>query len=312
MENYRLFIFLLLVSITLLLEPLTLSAQLFEDEQSVSEQSNDENKSPKCSFGVEFSVPSKASIVAAGAFRGRRLSRQMDNSGYAATQIDILVNQQRKPVVLLLGAFEPTIWNLARTKETEIVAVVLSGYFRQEIIGLSAEVPLLASTYDNQGPCGHFIVTPVRKRGVEIVSQKLFSRKIDQFFFADSGSLIVGQKPRASEEITSEPSVGIESILDMQAPRSAAYGIMDALLEGSLRKPDRRDLRYLKLELKRKLDPRANELEKLLAGRQVYFVQKPFVYPAGLFKADAVVFVVGKGVAEPDGTAGDSVIINLN
>ena len=223
-----------------------------------------------------------------------------------------MVNQRRKPIVLLLGAFEPTIWNIAWTKETEIVAVVLSGYFRQEIIGLSSEIPLLHSTYDNQGLCGHFIVTPVRKRGVEILSHKLFSRKVEQFFFAEGGHLVIGDEPRAGDEIVSVSNLDIESILDMAAPRSAAYGILDALRDGKLRKPDRRDLRYLKRELQRKKDLRADKLEELLRGRQVYFVQQPFRYPAGLFKADAVVFVVGKGVKQPSGSPGDSLILDLN
>ena len=67
----------LVVGVSLFLAPLPLAAQLFEDELRASKEESGEQKTPKCSFGAEFSVPAKASIVAAGAFRGRRLSRQM-------------------------------------------------------------------------------------------------------------------------------------------------------------------------------------------------------------------------------------------
>ncbi len=47
-------------------------------------------------------------VLAAGAYAGRRLDIQIDQSGNQATQIDVMVNTGAKPVILLLGAYEPS------------------------------------------------------------------------------------------------------------------------------------------------------------------------------------------------------------
>lgn len=44
--------------------------------------------------------------------RGRELSFQIDQSGHQATQFDITVNSPEQPVALILGAYEPTVWNI--------------------------------------------------------------------------------------------------------------------------------------------------------------------------------------------------------
>jgi len=40
----------------------------------------------------------------------------------------VAVNQRGTPVVLMLGAYEPTVWNIGWTQGTQIVAVMASGY----------------------------------------------------------------------------------------------------------------------------------------------------------------------------------------
>jgi hypothetical protein len=68
----------------------------------------------------------------------------------------VAVNNGGQPVVLILGAYEPTVWNIGWTTGTRILAVLVSGYHRQALAGLDPKVPTINSSYDNRGPCGYF------------------------------------------------------------------------------------------------------------------------------------------------------------
>lgn len=85
---------------------------------------------------------------------------QIDQSGHEVTPIDVLVNNPKKPVFLMLGAYEPTIRNIIWSEKTHILAVLVEGYHRQAVAGLGKHTPLVISSYDNKGPCGYFNVDP--------------------------------------------------------------------------------------------------------------------------------------------------------
>jgi hypothetical protein len=100
-----------------------------------------------------FSMPRNARLYAAGAYAGARTGFQIEQSGHEATTIKVAVNEPSAPVVLMLGAYEPTIWNVGWTRGTRIAGVLVTGYHRQQVTGLPPNVPMLVSTYDNRGPC---------------------------------------------------------------------------------------------------------------------------------------------------------------
>ena len=60
-------------------------------------------------------------VFASGGYSGRTLDFQIDQSGHQATQFDVVVNSPTKPAVLMLGAYEPSIWNISWTPKTKIV-----------------------------------------------------------------------------------------------------------------------------------------------------------------------------------------------
>lgn len=51
-------------------------------------------------------------VFAAGAYSGQRLPFPIDDSGHDATRMDVAVNPPDAPVVLMLGTYEPTVWNI--------------------------------------------------------------------------------------------------------------------------------------------------------------------------------------------------------
>lgn len=81
------------------------------DFQPEAAQPNNVVQKPACGFS-ELSLPTDFAVFAAGAYSGRKIQFQIDLSGHEGTQIDVAVNSPNKPVVLMLGAYEPTIWNI--------------------------------------------------------------------------------------------------------------------------------------------------------------------------------------------------------
>ena len=108
------------------------------------------------------------------------------------TQIDVAVNNPGEPVVLMLGAYEPTIWNIGWSQGTKILAVLVSGYHRQVVAGLDQQTPLLISSYDNRGPCGYFYVTPDNLESLNPKARSLFGRPVDVVYPAVNGNVVVG------------------------------------------------------------------------------------------------------------------------
>jgi hypothetical protein len=132
-----------------------------------------------CAF-TNLKLPEDFRILATGAYTGRRLGFQIDQSGQNATQFDVAVNSPDKPVVLILGAYDPAIWNIGWTPKTRIVAVLVSGYHRQAIAGLDPKVPTLNSTYDNKGACGHFYLSAQgAPEQLNPLARKLFGKPVD-------------------------------------------------------------------------------------------------------------------------------------
>lgn len=82
-----------------------------------------------CKFS-NLKLPADHAVFAAGAYAGRSTGFQIDQSGHEATQIDVAVHSPGKPVVLMLGAYEPNIWNIGWSEGTRILAVLASGYHR--------------------------------------------------------------------------------------------------------------------------------------------------------------------------------------
>ncbi|TNF56120.1 MAG: DUF2339 domain-containing protein, partial [Burkholderiales bacterium] len=80
-------------------------------------------------------LPTDFLLLAGGAYQGRKLGFQIDSSGHEATGFDVVVNQPGRPVVLVLGAYEPSVWQIRRNAGTRIVGVFVTGYHRQAVAG---------------------------------------------------------------------------------------------------------------------------------------------------------------------------------
>lgn len=272
-----------------------------------------------CGF-ADLKLPEQFSVYAAGAYSGRKIAFQIDQSGHAGTQIDVAVNSPGKPVVLMLGAYEPTIWNVGWSPQTQIAAVLVGGYHRQVIAGLVPGTPLLISSYDNKGPCGYFYVSPDNLAPLNPLSRRVFGRGVDMVFPATNGKVVIGEPLVVGTALVTSGAITPASFHDKTAPTAGPAGVEDAVRKGLLRKATAADAEawsdaVLQNAPQRDLPP--------VAGQGVprppkpplfnaYVVLKPFTYPSGLFGGNSATFLIPKGVTKPEGNSGHSSVYDFN
>jgi hypothetical protein len=273
---------------------------------------------PVCGFpGLQ--LPADFAVFAAGANSGRRTSFQIDQSGHQATQIDVAVNYPDKPVVLILGAHEPTIWNVGWSKETRIVAVLVGGYHRQAIAGLDKSTPLLVSSRDEKAPCGYFSMSG-NLTELNPLSRRVFGRPVDMVYPAIKGQADVGKPMPPGAILVRSRDVTPESFYDKNAPLAGEAGLEDAVRKGLLRKATEADAEawaeaVIQNSPQRDIPPVAGQerpKRHQLPIDKGYVVLKPFVYPAGLNGAHSARFIIPKGAPKPTGNPGHSTVYDFN
>ncbi len=272
-----------------------------------------------CGF-ADLKFPERFSIFAAGAYSGRKIAHQIDQSGHEGTQIDVAVNSPDKPVVLMLGAYEPTIWNVGWTPKTRIAAVLVGGYHRQAVAGLERSTPLLNSSYDNKGPCGYFYVTPDSLEKLNPLARRVFGRAVDMVFPATKGKVVIGEPLAKGTALVTSGAITPESFHDRNAPLAGPAGLEDAVRKGLLRKATAADAdawseAVLQNMPQRDLPPVAGQgvprppKPSLVNG---YVVLKRFTYPSGLYGGNLATFLIPKGMTKPEGNPGHSSVYDFN
>ena len=283
-------------------------------------QARDGRPAGRCAFD-NLKVPAGMRVYAAGGYSGRALQFQIDQSGHEATQFDIAVNSPGQPVALLLGAYEPTIWNIGWTRGTRIVAVYVSGYHRQAVAGLEKNVPVLNSSHDNKGPCGYFYVGNGRNTELNPQARRLFNQPVDMVFPGDrTGKIVVGDPLGGGADLVTSGATSPESFRDRNAPLAGQAGIDDAVAKGVLRLATTADGDAWVAAVKAATGPAD---VPPVAGRGIpgparprmhkaYVVLGAFTYPSGLYGAHSVQFFIPRGVPRPSGNPGHSSVYDFN
>ena len=250
-------------------------------------------------YAVEVSAPRQT---------GMRLAGQDKE----ADKFDLLVNRPGKKVALLLGRYDPIIWNVSRTATTQIVGVFASGYYAPLVRGLDSKTPLL--TTSNIGAatgCPAFYFTPSSLPLVNTLAKRAFGRPATAFVqLTTIGRGVVGDQATPGEAIVGGLAGDHRDVLTGGVVNPLIVAVNDALAKGVLRRATmgessahanawRKSQRLPPVPTWNTDDPREEY--------RVYVVLKPFVIPSGLTplqKIDAR-FIVPRGVSPPTGDLTD-------
>lgn len=258
-------------------------------------------------------LPANAKVYAAGAYGGKEADFQIDQSGHQATTIQVAVHEPNAPVVLLLGAYEPTVWSVGWTRGTQIAAVLVTGYHRQRLTGLPAGVPVLISSYEDRGPCSYAYVGGEGSNKLNPLAREVFGRPVDVAYAARDGRAVIGALPPGAQLVTDATAKPVVEFQMKGAPPAGQAGIDAAVRSGVLRPATVADLRAWEAAGRRnggaadipRIEGANAEREQGMPFRS-YTVLKAFAIPAGLYGAHAATFLVAPGVPAPTGEPGHS------
>lgn len=266
-----------------------------------------------------LTLPKDFTVLAGGGYQGKPTTVQIDQSGDVATTMIVSVDNPGKPVVLLLGAYEPTIWSIRRASNTQLLGVLISGYHKQVVSGLEPSVPVAIHTYDNQSSCGHVYVDARHLEELNPVSQRFFGRDVDMVYPAQQGELTVGESQGVPSAWVGGGDITPESFADKAAPLAGEAGLDDAVRKGLLRRANAQDKEQWNEEMARLMKTRRPQAQgerspstRFSRMDNAYVVLAPMTLPAGLYGSRLAVFFVPKGTQRPLGKPGHSSIYDFN
>jgi len=265
-----------------------------------------------CAF-PEIAVPSDLKIYGAGNYAGRVFDRQIDSSGHQSTEFDIAVNSPNQPVALVLGAYDPAIWNISWTERTRIVAVVVTGYHRQIVVGISPDTPVIISRGE---PCGSSYIIWGNVDSLNRLAEKVFHRSADAIYLSSNGKSVLGSPLIAGEQLITSKATSIDDFLDKDIPLAGSAALAQALLEGSIRKSngdERKEWRRRWIEVHPETTSQKGNLTShpLISDSNTYVVLKNYQIPKGLTAAGLPVFYLPAGVPFPQGNIEESLLYDF-
>ena len=271
-------------------------------------------------------LPEEAVVYVAGAYGGQRLGWPIDRiSGHEGHLITVVVNSPDRPVLLMLGTYEPTVWRIEWTEGTRILGAMLSGYHSQFVSGLTPDTPVLVSSYDQKQPCGRFSVdTRGGKQSPENfagLSRTLFGRAPEAVIPAEKGRVHIGPWLWEGQPLLSAAPWRPEDF-QLSGPLPGEFGLNQAVAAGLIRPALARDhhqWRLAKAERERAAALAEGLPENLIpappemrgsgdqALHRTYVVLSPdFVLPDGLYGGNSAFFLLPPGVPLPYGDLGHS------
>jgi len=269
-------------------------------------------------------------VIAASAYSGRVLDRQIDQSGNPAGQVDVFVDSD-KPTVLLLSAYDPTIWNLHWSANTTLVGVYATGHHRQVVAGAPQGLPVILAGHDaaKEGNCpGRHLKT----HELDAFSLQAIGHPVEELYALEGDALdleIVRAAAPVKEFLTSNATPPSAFYLkdDMLAGQ---LGLAVAVKAGKLRPLTDADREQTMARLSAAFDKdeqmqyratvsngmtKEQWLEYIIPpshSDNAYVVTGPFEYPAGLFGGHLAHFIIPDDVPKPTGDPGHSQVIDLS
>jgi hypothetical protein len=213
------------------------------------------------------------------------------------------------------------VWSIGWTPGTRILAVLVSGYHRQQVTGVPAGVPVRISTYDNKGACGHFYVAPKNAGRLNPVARRVFGRPVDMLYPAHDGKVVVGAPLAAGATLVTDGSA--RPVSAFRLPNSSLAGpagLEQGVRDGFLREADASDAAAW-VAARRARPSMPADAPPIAGGApapampglfHAYVVLKAYTLPAGLYGANSATFFVPRGVPRPTGNLGHSTLYDFN
>ena len=270
-------------------------------------------------FTQRMNLPERFTVLATGAYSGQPSELRIDQSNRRAGRIDVNLSYAKGPVVLMLGAYEPTIWNVTWSPGTTVLGVLVGGYHRQQVVGLPSTTPVLVTTYEGNGPCGYFYVSSDGMETLNPVAMRVFGRGVNSVYPAKDGRAVVGDAAPLGSSFRALSTAPVAPGVSFLGPvtRNKEEGLEDLIQLGLLRHATLNDSQMftdaMRMQGRRSAPTTAGMPETLFTPpNNAYVVVGGFTYPDGLYGAHSVIFLVPAGAPRPRGNPGHSSVYDFN
>lgn len=256
-------------------------------------------------------LPQDVELHFIGRYQGvQQLDVQLGDSGHLVRQIDVVVAKTKKPVVLVLTAYDPVVWRVGLTESASLAGVYVSGYHTQALLGIPESTPHRVLSGEQSSGCEAFRATNSGE-GAE-VSTKVLARTghpVDHFHFESPTEYFVvgGTHDTKLEDAhyTEELSLDDYSVYRGEIP-AGTRGLDELARLGRIRPATAADLQAFRDGGGELAASEENFLEN------VYVVLEPITLPPGLFGAHSRTFIVPLGVPAPEGPKGHCTFLMMD
>ena len=250
-------------------------------------------------------------MFAGGAYTGRPVWQRGSSTRHV---IEVRVHQPGAPIVLMLGAYESSYWQVKWSEETKIVGVYLSGHDKQFLQGLRADVPRVEHSLAEGTLCPTFYLhagqLPI---GLNAAARAVFGRPVERAFIAEDGVVIIGKAPAATQFLTDESTVVPDPV---RAELSGTAALNRAVQLGLIRPATWHDLAAWNTAVATlggggRIGAASDPIPRSGAPVRTYVILKPFTFPPGLYGSHSANFYVPKDVPTPLGDRGHSTVYDF-
>ncbi len=195
-------------------------------------------------------------------------------------------------VALLLGAYEPNVWQIEAAPGTTIVGVLASGYHTQRVTGVPGTTPVVITSHEGKGECGYAYKSLAQTFG------RQFSWSVVGQVAITQGIAHIG--PRDAKFAPDPKSPIPADFRSREALMPHTAGLGQLMSQGALR--------HATAEERAKVPAWVTE-----RSGDVYTVQRELTLPRGLYGANGggSLFLVPPGVKEPAGDPGHARVYNM-
>lgn len=265
------------------------------------------SEQPQGTSCLSPSVAQGARILAVGTYEGGLpVARLATHEGHEVKAVAIHVPARGGPLVVVLSAYDPVVWDLRDVPKNRLRAVFVSGYHAQAVAGAGSR-PVRVTTYLKPNKaCGEAAYAYKGGKSLDRLDalvRRVFRRGIDGFTsgYTLKHVLLEGaHMPSQVQSLVSPDSAVGASEFSSGTNVDGPFGLQRLLDEGAIRKATRADVAELDRVLTRKSPTgRLAPVHASIATSEAYVVLRPITMPTGMYGAHSATFLIPRGVPMP-------------
>ena len=266
-------------------------------------------EAPPLTSCLPTEVADNARIVVLGAYEGGLTTPfSIGTENHEVGSVALAADETGPPLLIVVSAYDPVIWDFRRVPVGRIRAVIAYGYADQAVAGVPAQIPVRFISYSTPNPaCGSFVYA--YKGGPELdqlaASVQRISGRAPQSFqgaYGPTGFHLDGKAAPAAR-LEGLDGAGIRAARETRkdAVSPGAEGLTELVNIGALRPANPDDIDNLSKVLTRAslTGYLAPQRARVPTGLSTYVVLRQTMLPKGMYGAHSATFLVPPGVPMP-------------